>query len=155
VTEIINEPLHLLFHDLSGPIGTINTMSQICASYITRFNMEKLEGEFKDNLAITYNSIFSCRNTIAEKLKLVVGALTGIGSRDIGDTLQKYIDHGLKNIKDIEESSGKAFNRLLENDTKQNLLEFGEEVRKFNPICQSMVEAMSMCKDNLTALGKY
>ncbi len=152
---MINEHLHKLFHDLSGPISTINMMSQICVSYITTFNMERLEGDIKEDLTIAYKNIFSCRDDIAKQPKLIVSALNEIGSKDIGDVLQEYINYGLKELKEVEESCEKSFNHLLKHDTKENLLKFGEEVKKFQPICQSMVRSKNWCKDKLTASGKY
>ena len=152
---MINEPLHKLFHDLSGPVSTINTMSQICIAYIATFNMEKLEGNLKENLTNAYKDIFSCREKIAEQLKLVVAALDKIESKDIADTLQEYINHGLKDLKGAEKSCERSYSCLLKCDTKENLLQFGEELKKFQPICQSMIKAMNLCKDKLTASGKY
>ena len=152
---MINEPLHKLFHDLSGPISTINTMSQICVSYMTKFNMERLEGDIKENLVTAYKNIFSCRDEITAQLKLVAAALGEIGSKDIADTLQEYIDYELKELKEAEESSEKSYRYLLKNDTKENLLKFCEEVNKFQPVCRSMVKTTHWCKDKLTALGKY
>lgn len=152
---MINEPLHKLFHNLSGPIGTINTMSQICVSYINTFNMEKLEGNLKENLTNAYKDIFSCRDKIAEQLKLVVAALEKTESKDIADTLQECIDHGLKGLKEVEETCEISYNYLLKHDIKENLLQFGEEVKKFQPVCQYMVKAMNLCKDKLTASGEY
>ena len=130
-------------------------MSQICVSYITTFNVEKLEGDIKEDLTAAYKNIFSCRDDIAKQLKLAVSALNGIGSRDIGDTLQEYINYGLKELKDVENSSERSFNYLLEHDAKENLLKFGEEVKKFQPVCQSMVKVMKWCKNKLTVSGKY
>lgn len=152
---MVNEPLHKLFHDLSGPINTINTMSQICVSYITTFDMEKLEGDIKEDFVTAYKNIFPCKDDIIKQLKLVVSALNKIGSQDIGDTLQEYINYELKELKKAEESSERAFNNLLEHDIKENLLRFGEKIKKFQPICQSMVKTMNLCKSKLTALGKY
>lgn len=152
---MINERLHKLFHDLSGPVSTIDTMSQICVSYIMRFNMERLGGDIKEHLTTAYRNIFSCRDEIASQLRLVAVALNEIDSKDIADTLQEYINYGLKDLKEAEESSERAFKYLLEYDTKENLLRFCEEVKKFQPVCQSMVKAMDLCKDKLAALGKY
>ena len=152
---MINEPLHKLFHDLSGPIGTINTMSQICVSYITTFNMERLEGNLKENLTNAYKDIFFCREKIAGQLKLVIDALDKIESKDVGDTLQEYINHGLQDLKEVEEACERSYSYLLKYDTKENLLRFGEELKGFQPVCQSMVRAMSWCKEKLATAGKY
>ena len=152
---MINEPLHKLFHDLTGPIGTINTMSQICVSYITTFNMERLEGNLKENFTTAYRNIFSCREKIAGQLKLVTAALDKIESKNIADTLQEYINHGLQDLKEVEEACERSYSYLLKYDTKKNLLRFGEELKEFQPVCRSMVQAMNLCKDKLTNLGKY
>ena len=152
---MINEPLHKLFHDLTGPIGAINTMSQICVSYITTFNMERLEGNLKENFTTAYKSIFSCREKIAEQFKLVAATLDKIESKDIADTLREYINHGLQDLKEVEEACERSYSYLLKYDTKENLLRFGEELKGFQPVCQSMVQAMNWCKDKLTNLGKY
>ena len=130
-------------------------MSQICASYIATFNMERLEGNLKENLTTAYKNIFSCREKIAEQLKLVAVALDKIESKDVADTLQEYINHGLQDLKEAEEACERSYSYLLKYDTKENLLRFAEELKGFQPVCQSMVKAMNLCKDKLTTVGKY
>jgi len=117
--------------------------------------LEKLEGEFKENITTAFRNISSYKDAIGAKLKLVVSALTEIGNSDIGTVLQDCVNNGLNDIKVIEKNAERLYNQLLESDTKENLLRFAEEVRKFQPVCNSMVKAMDWCKDKLTALEKY
>jgi uncharacterized protein Yka (UPF0111/DUF47 family) len=152
---MINEKLHLLFHDLSGAIGGIDTLSQICVAYITKFNLEKLEGKFEKEITNTFKNLLTYRETIVKKLDLVVAALIEIGERDIALALQKDVLHEVEKIKDLEAGADLLYGQLLKSDTKDNLYCFSKEVSGFKVICDSLSKAINSCKDKLTALGKY
>jgi len=152
---MINEKLHLLFHDLSGRIGGINTMWQICIAYIKKFDLERLDGKFKENITVAFRNIPSYRKATIEKLKLVIGALNKLGSRDITETLESAINHGLEELEEIEYTADTLYHQLLEHDTKENLMRFAEELEKLGPVCRSMIDAIGNSKNKLTALGKY
>lgn len=152
---MINEKLHSLFHDLIAPIGSIDTLSQICASYITKFDLERLEGKFKKEITSTFKNSCSYHYVIIEKLKLVVDALIEIGEKDIALALQNDVISEVEKIKALEAATKLLYSRLLSSDTKENLLGFAEKVSNFKLVCNSLSKIISDCKDHLTALGKY
>ncbi|MFA5143956.1 MAG: hypothetical protein WC522_07335 [Candidatus Omnitrophota bacterium] len=152
---MINEKLHVLFHDLTGAIGGINTLSQICAAYITQFNLEKLEGKFKNEITKNLKNLLAYRKSVGEKFNLVMDTLIEIGERDIAVALQKDVLQEVEKIKDLEAGTDLLYSRLLKDDTKDNLYCFSKEVSEFKTVCDSMMKIITDCRNKLTVLGKY
>lgn len=152
---MINEKLHLLFHDLLGAISGIDTLSQICVAYITKFNLEKLEGKFKKEITGTFRNLLSYRKTINEKLGLVVPAIIGIGEKDIAQALRRNVIRELEKIKGLEADAGLLHRRILKTNTKDNLYRFSRKLSEFKAVCDSLIKIISDSKEKLAALGKY
>jgi len=152
---MINEKLHVLFHDLTGPVGSINTLSQICAAYITKFDPHTLKGKFEKEITSTFKNILSYPNIIIEKLNPAIDALIEINEKDIALSLKRDVVLEVERIKKREEKARLLFKRLAESDTKENLTAFAEEVAGFKQECGVLATIIQSCKDKLVAVGKY
>ncbi|MDD3906370.1 MAG: hypothetical protein PHS46_07610 [Candidatus Omnitrophica bacterium] len=150
-----SERLHVLFHDLTGSIGGIATLSQICVAYITKFNMDRLEGQFKEGLSTTFKNIAAYHDRIAENLNLTLNVLAEIDSKGTAVVLESAIKRELKTAKENYSNAEMAYSELLKSDTKENLLIFAERLKKLEPICDSMLTAIAEAKDRLATQGKY
>lgn len=152
---MINEKLHSQFHDLAGHIGSVSAFSQVCAAYVARFNLEKLEGRFKAEITNNFQKILSYYDVVMKDLKKVIFGLNEIDEKTHAKDLQNNILFEIEKLKDIEEKAGILFDRLKEDDNKENLIAFKDEVSKIPQLCIRMSEIINALKDKLTALGKY
>lgn len=150
-----NDILHELFHKLFGAINGLDLMSQICAQFVTLIKIDKLEGKTREEMKTNFENLSFYQNRALKDLESLVNALTETNAMDIGSVLNNSITTKLIKVGNIISNSEILYGKVLNADTKENLVRFARELEKIEPICQSMAEIMTSSKQELVKQGEY